>query len=56
MPLLKTTYPDDPLGPDELTDDPPLRWPEHEVMPFHCVHPVTGEPIVTPAPGLTPKS
>jgi hypothetical protein len=55
VPLLKTTYPDDPLGPDDLVDDPPLRWPEHEVIPFHCVHPVTGKPIATPPPGLAPS-
>jgi hypothetical protein len=53
--LLKTTYAEDPLGPDELVDDPPLRWPEHEVIPFHCVHPVTGRPIQTPPPGLAPR-
>ena len=51
--LLDTTYPEDP-GPDELTDYTPLRWPEHEVLPFHCVHPVTGQPITTPPPGVSP--
>ena len=55
VPLQKTTYPDDPYGPDELTDYTPLRWPEHEVLPFHCSHPVTGEPIITPPPGLAPR-
>ncbi len=52
--LLDTTYPEDPWGPDELTDYTPLRWPEHEVLPFHCVHPVTGQPIATPPPGVSP--
>ena len=47
----ETTFPEDPLGPDELEAQPPLCWPEHEVLPFHCVHPVTGRPISTPPPG-----
>lgn len=54
VPLLTTTYPEDPYGPDELADQMPLRWPEHEVMPFHCPHPVTGRPIQTPPPGVAP--
>ena len=52
VPNLTTTYPDDPFGPDELMEVKPLLWPDHEVLPFHCVHPVTGKPIVTPEPGL----
>ncbi len=51
VPLLSTTYPEDPEGPDELVECPPLRWPEQEVLPFHCPHPVTGKPILTPPPG-----
>lgn len=51
MPRFETTFPDDPLGPDALEEPTPLLWPEHEVLPFHCVHPVTGRPIVTPPPG-----
>ncbi|MBN1320019.1 MAG: nuclear transport factor 2 family protein [Thermoleophilia bacterium] len=50
-PRFETAFPDDPLGPDELEVRQPLRWPEHEVLPFHCVHPVTGRPISTPPPG-----
>jgi len=53
--LQTTTYPENPYGPDELTDYIPLRWPEHEVLPFHCAHPVTGRPIITPPPGLAPE-
>jgi hypothetical protein len=52
VPMKTTTYPDDPYGPDELTDIMPLLWPDHEVLPFHCPHPVTGKPIQTPEPGL----
>ena len=55
VPNQTTTYPDDPYGPDELTAIKPLLWPEHEVLPFHCKHPVTGKPIVTPEPGLKPE-
>lgn len=44
VPFLDTTYPDDPTGPDELTDDVWL-WPTHKVVPFHNKHPVTGEEI-----------
>ena len=55
VPLQTTTYPENPQGPDELTDYTPLRWPEHEVLPFHCPHPVTGKAIVTPPPGLAPR-
>jgi hypothetical protein len=55
VPNKTATYPDDPYGPDELTEIKPLLWPEHEVLPFHCEHPVTGKPIVTPEPGLKPE-
>lgn len=39
-----STYPDDPRGPDELRQLPPV-WPEVFIMPFHYAHPVTGEPV-----------
>ena len=39
------TYPEDPLGPDELHAVPPKIWPETFCVPFHYVHPVTGKPI-----------
>jgi SnoaL-like domain len=37
------TYPEDPLGPDELMSPTPVLWPETEVVPFHYAHPVTGK-------------
>lgn len=39
------TYPEDPLGPDELHAVPPKIWPQTFCVPFHYVHPVTGKPI-----------
>lgn len=45
VPFLKTIYPEDPTGPDELKEDVWL-WPTHKLVPFHTVHPVTGKPIV----------
>jgi carotenoid cleavage dioxygenase len=44
VPFLDTTYPEDPMGPDELNPDVWL-WPIHKVVPFHNTHPVTGKPI-----------
>ena len=38
------TYPDDPGGPDELTDRVPAFWPETPIVDFHYPHPVTGAP------------
>jgi len=38
------TFPDDPRGPDELTEPPP-RWPRQSIMPFHYPHPVTGKSV-----------
>ena len=40
-----TTYPEDPLGPDELHGTPPKLWPETYCVPFHYSHPVTGKPV-----------
>jgi hypothetical protein len=37
------TYPEDPIGPDELIDAP-KSWPHTSVVPFHYPHPVTGKP------------
>jgi hypothetical protein len=37
------TFPDDPGGPDELSDRVPAFWPETPIVPFHYPHPVTGE-------------
>lgn len=36
------TFPEDPGGPDELTDRTPAFWPETPIVPFHYPHPVTG--------------
>lgn len=41
--LFTQTYPQDPLGPDELIEPKPALWPETQVVPFHYVHPVTGK-------------
>lgn len=38
------TFPEDPGGPDELTDRTPAFWPETSIVPFHYPHPVTGAP------------
>lgn len=39
------TYPEDPVGPDELHTEPARLWPETYCVPFHYHHPVTGKPI-----------
>jgi len=46
IPMAKTCYPQDPLGPDALIDPAPRLWPATDTVPFHYPHPVTGEPIV----------
>ena len=46
IPMAKTLYPQDPLGPDALIDPPPRLWPATDTVPFHYPHPVTGKPIV----------
>ncbi len=40
---LTRTFPDDPKGPDVLTDDTPQAWPHTRIVPFHYPHPVTGK-------------
>ncbi|MEE8344375.1 MAG: nuclear transport factor 2 family protein [Woeseiaceae bacterium] len=45
IPMAKTCYPEDPLGPDELIDPAPRLWPATDIVPIHFEHPVTGEPI-----------
>ena len=45
IPMAKTCYPEDPLGPDELIDPAPRLWPATDIIPFHYDHPVTGKPI-----------
>lgn len=46
IPMAKTLYPEDPLGPDELIDPQPRLWPATDTVPYHYAHPVTGKPIV----------
>ncbi len=40
------TYPEDPLGPDEVVESDSKFWPDTSLVPFHYLHPVTGKPIV----------
>ena len=42
VPAFSTTFPEDPLGPDELDPNYPGLWPVTDVVPFHYPHPVTG--------------
>jgi hypothetical protein len=46
IPMAKTLYPQDPLGPDALIEPPPRLWPATDTVAFHYPHPVTGKPIV----------
>jgi hypothetical protein len=46
IPMATRTFPEDPLGPDELLNPAPRLWPATDIVPFHYPHPVTGEPIV----------
>ncbi|WP_114952831.1 nuclear transport factor 2 family protein [Sphingosinicella terrae] len=45
IPMAKTLYPEDPLGPDALIEPQPRLWPATDTVPFHYPHPVTGKPI-----------
>ena len=38
------TYPEDPLGPDEIMPAEGF-WPETSLVPFHYPHPVTGKDV-----------
>ena len=42
LPPFEQTWPDNPIGPDEIVPDMPYGWPETAVVPFHYPHPVTG--------------
>lgn len=46
VPFENITYPENPLGPDELCAQTML-WPDTRVVPFHYPHPVTGEEVDT---------
>lgn len=39
------TYPDNPIGPDYLLEKPRSMWPHRTALPFHYLHPVTGQPL-----------
>jgi carotenoid cleavage dioxygenase len=54
VPFFSEVFPKDPLGPDELMQPTPVLWPDHDVLPFHYLHPVTGRPIDIPAPARQP--
>jgi hypothetical protein len=45
VPFMTTTYPGDPLGPDELVPGERVLWPDIDLLPFHYPHPVTGEEV-----------
>ena len=44
IPWPTKTFPEDPMGPDELLEQK-LLWPDTRVVPFHYPHPVTGEEV-----------
>src|SRR6266404_3505293 len=46
VPMARTLYPQDPIGPDELMNPQPRLWPATDTVPFHYPHPVTGKPVV----------
>jgi hypothetical protein len=54
VPFYSEVWPKDPVGPDELMQPTPVLWPDHDVLPFHYMHPVTGRPIEIPAPARQP--
>ena len=45
FPFFSETYPKDPLGPDELSKEKQVLWPDTDIVPFHYPHPVTGEEV-----------
>ena len=44
IPWPTKTFPEDPLGPDELLEQKML-WPDTRVVPFHYPHPNTGKRV-----------
>ena len=44
VPWPTKTFPEDPMGPDEIIDQKML-WPDTRVIPFHYPHPVSGKPV-----------
>lgn len=54
--FFEKTWPEDPAGPDELSDRVPTFWPETPLVPFHYPHPVTGEAhVIRLTDGLKPQ-
>jgi SnoaL-like domain len=43
LPPIEKTFPENPVGPDELLRSVPNTWPNTRVVPFHYAHPVTGK-------------
>jgi hypothetical protein len=43
LPPIGKTFPENPIGPDELLPSVPNVWPNTRVVPFHYAHPVTGK-------------
>jgi SnoaL-like domain len=43
LPPFEKTFPENPIGPDQILADMPYGWPETSVVPFHYSHPVTGK-------------
>lgn len=43
LPPFEKTWPENPIGPDEILPHMPYAWPETSVVPFHYPHPVTGK-------------
>lgn len=48
LPPFEKTYPENPIGPDEILPEMPYGWPETSVVPFHYRHPVTGKTWTRP--------
>jgi len=44
VPWATKTFPEDPIGPDEIIEQRAL-WPDTRAVPFHYPHPVTGKAI-----------
>jgi hypothetical protein len=54
VPFFAETFPKDPIGPDQLSPIKPVLWPDHDVLPFHYPHPVTGKKIKIPKASTRP--
>jgi hypothetical protein len=45
FPFATKTFPEDPLGPDEISKEKQVLWPDTDSLPFHYPHPVTGAKV-----------